>query len=1645
MSKKTSKKQLLFRLNPACAALLLAFAAQTAQANPIGAAVVNGQASFATTGNTLTVTNTPGAIINWQGFSIGANEITRFAQQSASSAVLNRVISNNPSSILGSLQSNGRVFLVNPNGIVFGQGATVNVAGMVASTLNLSNADFIAGRYNFTDVSGAQNISNAGNITAQSGGQIYLIAANVENTGIINAPNGEILLAAGHSVELVNSNEPNLRVNITAPAGDATNVGKLVAEAGSLGLFGTMVRSSGTVSANSAMLQGGKIVFKATQRAEISGAVTANGATGGTIQALGNQVGIMDGATVTASGAQGGGTVLVGGDYQGKNPDVPNAQVTYVAPTAIISADAAQNGNGGKVIVWADDTTRAYGNISVRGGANSGNGGFVETSGHNYLDFRGVVDTRASQGKAGTLLLDPADITIDNSADFLNGGTFSAGWFYGATGNSTLTWNTINLQSGSLEIRTNSAGAGSISGNGDIFVNATGTVTGPTTLTLLANGAINIANGVSVSGSGDFNLIAGWNNTGWAVSPSPGGNITFGAGSSLSTSGNIWFNAGNAVIQDPTATITANTLTLGNTNGFSIPNGISLSGTNMVNTLAAIITNGTGGLAFLNGKPLTIGTGAFSINGVDASVNPNPINIATTAGGITISQNISSGGTVTLNSGAGAITSSGTGQIVANTIALQTTGGSGNIGTSTAAPLKTSSIGGAGNANISIGGLDFVSGPGAVYLKHIGDATLQSVTTTGMGIPVDISASNNLTATSISTGAADLNLAAGNLLSIPALANLSGANISLGGDLINIIAVGNPASINAGTGVTWLHPSTSGRSIDLGAKAGLPNTLELSTSELDVLTGTGTLRIGAITAGNISFSAPVAPANFTGTLSLESGGTVTQATVADIITANKLAIKAKGNVALDIAPNVVGALAGSITGTGTEYFHFNNSGNLSIDTVDGVAGISIANFPNYTPGSASGVIALQSAGNITQTATGGLGGAAVWASSSVGLVDLTTAGNPTGILSGSAYMDFSYKSSNTIALMNVAGHSGISSLMAGNIAVAGPGFTNSLVTPFSTLGRWLVYAASPASVTKGGLTSTFRQYNTAYGGNVPPNGNGFIYASAPGTLFVHTTLSSGAASNVYGTAPTAMFGYAIAKTATADNEDMALIAGTPAFTPTLSSTTPAGSYTVYYAGGLSSVAGYAFAAGAGVAYTVNPKLLTLITASLTGSASKTYDGTTNATLAPGNFLLSGFVNTDSAAVTKTSGAYASQNVGSNILVSTTLTPSDFSPVGSTILSNYILPTSASGLIGSITVRPLSTWSGLGGNSLWSNPANWDVLPDGNNVLAVAIPTGGSVTFDGAVAMQALSSAGNMVLNGNNLSIGSFIQTGGSLTGTGSLNVGNSFSQTGGTIALTGTANANITQATGNLNIANLSAPAANFSASTGAITQTGPIVAASLTTHSATGTTLNAGNQIGSFSASNSSSGNIVLANTASPLTIVGINNSGGNILVDNTGATITDYNKVSASGAVDIKAHSPITIGSGGIAAGGNITLTAGVAGSPAAADIITLNGAISGGSIVLAAHSVTGAVPAPAGATLQIYIEPVAAIPAVIDTLVNNIVVMPPSVPFSPPTPPALAQTPAANTSTTDEKKKDAQAADVVVLAAEPAPAAAPMPVCK
>jgi filamentous hemagglutinin family protein len=411
-------------------ALLLAacyLAGPGTQAAPALPQVVNGQATFNQQGNVFSITNTPGTIINWQSFNIGAGEIARFIQQGSDSAVLNRVIGQDPTKILGALQSNGKVFLINPNGILFGQGSRVDVNGMVASTLNLSDADFLAGKKNFQAgaVAGADAgvIRNDGVIATPSGGKVFLVAPNVQNTGIITAPNGEVVLAAGRSVQLLDAADPNVQVVVSSPPDQALNLGQVIAQGGRIGIYGALVNQRGLVNADSAVVgQNGKIVFKASGATTLAAGSRTSAAAagiGGEIQVLGSQVAIEGQASVDASGQLGGGSVLVGGDYQGGN-GVQRAQSTRVDAGASIRADATIAGNGGKIVLWSDGATRAAGALSAHG-AGSGNGGQVETSGH-VLDVDGIAVNAAGgrAGKNGNWLLDPYDI------DVVAGGTASA-------------------------------------------------------------------------------------------------------------------------------------------------------------------------------------------------------------------------------------------------------------------------------------------------------------------------------------------------------------------------------------------------------------------------------------------------------------------------------------------------------------------------------------------------------------------------------------------------------------------------------------------------------------------------------------------------------------------------------------------------------------------------------------------------------------------------------------------------------------------------------------------------------------------------------------------------------------------------------------------------------------------------------------------------------------------------------------------------------------------------------------------------------------------------------------------------------------------------------------------------------------------
>ena len=422
------------------AGLVAGSAVGVAHGNPTGATVVHGSAGLSNpVAGTLNVTTSSNAIINWQGFSIGSDELTRFIQPEAGSAVLNRVVGSGSSEILGQLLSNGRVFLVNPHGIVFGGNASVDTAGLVASTLAISDSDFLEGNYRFDAGPDAGAIVNRGSMRAGSGG-VFLLAPRVENSGVILTEGGDLVLAAGRTITLTSLDLDGVRVEVQAPEDEALNLGTLLAERGAAGAFAGSIRNSGTVEANAvtvdedgtvrlvaqegitleaggrvaaAGLQGGVVhVESESGTTWISGDVSARGSAGpgGEIRLLGHQVGLR-GAQVHASGATGGGEVLVGGDVSGEG-EVPTAQSTYVSADSTVSADALVSGDGGKVVVFAEGFASVRGHLSARGGADGGDGGFVETSGLESFEILNTPDTTAPVGEGGEWLINSNNIEI---------------------------------------------------------------------------------------------------------------------------------------------------------------------------------------------------------------------------------------------------------------------------------------------------------------------------------------------------------------------------------------------------------------------------------------------------------------------------------------------------------------------------------------------------------------------------------------------------------------------------------------------------------------------------------------------------------------------------------------------------------------------------------------------------------------------------------------------------------------------------------------------------------------------------------------------------------------------------------------------------------------------------------------------------------------------------------------------------------------------------------------------------------------------------------------------------------------------------------------------------------------------------------
>jgi len=646
---------------------------------------------------------------SFQRFGLSQGQIANFLTNPSIQNILSRVTGGEASYINGLIQvsgSNANLFLMNPAGIIFGANASLNVpAAFTATTANAiafgSTLWFNAiGSNNFTALSGTPNgfafltnhsgaIVNAGNLQVNAGQSITLLGGTVLNTGTISAPGGKITIASVTGEKLVRvSAEGSLlslelplesRAAIQAPTTTPLSLPELLTGGGLANATGI------TVDNGLVRLSSGTIVSSNAGTTLSSGNLQTSGTnTPGKIQVLGDRVALLDQAQVDVSAQGGGGTVLIGGDFQGQGT-VPKANRTFVSPDAVIKANAIAAGNGGKVIVWADEVTRFYGKVSARGGENGGNGGLVEVSGRESLDYQGQVDTLAPQGSAGTLLLDPVNITVvagpNNPPELAANDQFADPGVNNTINNGTLNAATANVI---LQATNNIA-----------FSTAVNMTTAGVGLTAQAGNNITVTAPITTNG-GAITLTADADNSGI-------GSVTVGA--NLTTQGGTVTLQGRGLNSPGVQVLTGTAIASGSGN-------VSLTGTSAGTTVAAdgVVVGGNilsaGGTIAITGTTTGTGTGAVGIdiapggilNSGGSAINLNGTSTSTGFGsfGLHIREQVSSaGGNISIvgtsqpqsesvlvrapiNSGTGAINITGNGSGITTLAAgsITATGGS---------------------------------------------------------------------------------------------------------------------------------------------------------------------------------------------------------------------------------------------------------------------------------------------------------------------------------------------------------------------------------------------------------------------------------------------------------------------------------------------------------------------------------------------------------------------------------------------------------------------------------------------------------------------------------------------------------------------------------------------------------------------------------------------------------------------------------------------------------------------------------------------------------------------------------------------------------------------------------------------------------
>ncbi|EJM88570.1 beta strand repeat-containing protein [Pseudomonas sp. GM60] len=1080
---KRNSRETLPRLKPLSHAVLCALyslaplpaLALDSNALPTNGQVVAGSASISSNGNVMTVNQGSDRMIaTWNTFNVGSGAQVNFQQPGTSSVALNRVTGSDGSQILGQLNANGQVFLINPSGVLFGAGSMVSVGGLVASSLDISNSDFLAGRTVFSGKSQGAVI-NQGVITAGDGGSVALLGAQVRNEGTVVARLGSVVLGGGEKItlDLKGDGLINLEVNDPAIGASVVNRGLLRANGGlvalsardSQAMLSNVVNNEGVIEARSLQQRNGRIVLDGGNNGVVvnSGTLDASGRNsgerGGDVSLTGEYVGLFDSGRINADGDVAGGTVLLGGDYQGSG-GVHQATATYMDSDARISADALSNGNGGKVILWSLDSTQFHGGISVKGAGNQGRGGLVETSGH-ALEVTGIVDLSAVSGQGGTWLIDPFNINITAGAS--SGATSTSPFTSSGAASSNLSSATLNASlSEGANILVCTSSVGGTSGDINVLDNVRGV--GNATLTLQAHRNIVMTNTSISNGTGktlNVSLYSNYNNTGNgsvaltnATISTNGGNLTVsgavqpnqswastnvsnGSGISLSNGTRITTSGGNVVLRGATSSTLAagSTATAVSIRGSSIDAG----GGNISITALQASTSGTGDAFVLTGGSslLTTGIGSITVDGT----------------------NLGSGNATRIFSGNNSIATTGSGDV---TLRGNASSGYGVLVCATAASSSQSLSVGTGTLTVQGNGNVFAGTGRGVYLAASGDGQVNLTSAQGGDIVLNGSSTASYGTILNSTGAT------------------SSINLTTDGDItLSGLAAGGTtpalALVTSGNGTA----TTPGAGINIVSSSG---DVRLKANQNTVNTAGGAFR----------------------GLSLDAGGaysTIRIATQSGDLALDGSSVSGRG---VEIAPSGTDASISLATTSGDININGNSTGSL--------AGYGI--FFNAT-GSAQGVNVSSGAGNIT------LRGNSLGASDAVVLGG--SAGNQLTTQGGNLTISGVVQPSPSSTSTNLSNGSGISLGSGTLIATHGgdvslTGATSSTLAPGSTATGVNIRGSS---IDAGGGNINITALQASIGGIGDAfvlTGGSRLLTTGIGSITVDSTnLGSGNATRIFGT------------------------------------------------------------------------------------------------------------------------------------------------------------------------------------------------------------------------------------------------------------------------------------------------------------------------------------------------------------------------------------------------------------------------------------------------------------------------------------------------------------------------------------------------